>query len=263
MSAWTCECGTVYDTDHRFDCPKCGRRFDDTEDDEMGKPASLGPPMTEEERQKMNDVAHLNERIVDVANELGTEGRYEDDRIAIKSTDHDLIVWIKYSNGPFLKVWHNNQIRKKGRWCLYLEVLAKKARAARRARQDEADKKQREEEEARFGPVDDAALFPEFVPPANPVPAKPEPLKPQWIREGSSEADPNYRPPPPKPLLVDGFPRRSRTNLWCPAEKAIQAAVDAVEEAGADLLLTDAVNLLIQARDKVADWYESQPTKDA
>jgi hypothetical protein len=41
-----------------------------------------------------------------------------------------------------------------------------------------------------------------------------------------------------------------------PAELAITEAVDKVERLGAHTLLTDAVILLGQARDKVADWYE-------
>lgn len=54
----------------------------------------------------------------------------------------------------------------------------------------------------------------------------------------------------------NGFARRIRVDLWTPAEKAIAAAVEEVEKAGADPLLTDAVILLAQARDKVADFVE-------
>lgn len=57
--------------------------------------------------------------------------------------------------------------------------------------------------------------------------------------------------------MIDGFPRRSRIDLHTPAEAAIRKAVDAVEEAGAHTLLTDAVNLLIEAGNKVADFVES------
>lgn len=41
-----------------------------------------------------------------------------------------------------------------------------------------------------------------------------------------------------------------------PAEKAIREARLAVEDMGADLLLTDAVVLLSQAQDKVADFVD-------
>jgi hypothetical protein len=51
-------------------------------------------------------------------------------------------------------------------------------------------------------------------------------------------------------------PRRIRLDLYTPAEVAIRAAVIAVEEAGAHPLLTDAVVLLQQAKEKVADFVE-------
>lgn len=50
--------------------------------------------------------------------------------------------------------------------------------------------------------------------------------------------------------------RRIRVDLLTPAELAIRAAVLVVEEAGAHPLLTDAVILLQQAREKVADWVD-------
>lgn len=53
-----------------------------------------------------------------------------------------------------------------------------------------------------------------------------------------------------------GFPRRQCLYLMTPAELAIYNAVQAVEEVGADPLLTDAVVLLQQARDKVADYVD-------
>ena len=55
-----------------------------------------------------------------------------------------------------------------------------------------------------------------------------------------------------------GVPRRNRIDLFTPAEAAIYAAVQAVEEAGAHPLLTDAVVLLQQAREKVADYVDGQ-----
>ncbi len=50
--------------------------------------------------------------------------------------------------------------------------------------------------------------------------------------------------------------RRSRLDLNTPAELAIRAAVDAVEAAGCDVRLTDAVVLLGQAKDRVADFVD-------
>ena len=55
------------------------------------------------------------------------------------------------------------------------------------------------------------------------------------------------------------FPRRNRLDLMSPAELAITTAMGAVEEAGADVRLTEAVNLLGQARDKVADVVNGIP----
>lgn len=52
------------------------------------------------------------------------------------------------------------------------------------------------------------------------------------------------------------IPRRSRIDLLTPAELAIVAAVEAIEEAGCDVLLTEAVILLSEARDKVADFVD-------
>jgi hypothetical protein len=51
-------------------------------------------------------------------------------------------------------------------------------------------------------------------------------------------------------------PRRIDMSRWTPAERAIQHAVDAIEAMGADVRLTDAVILLSQARDKVADFVD-------
>jgi len=56
--------------------------------------------------------------------------------------------------------------------------------------------------------------------------------------------------------MIDGIPRRDRMDLYTPAEKAIRKAMEAVEGAGAHPLLTDAINLLSQAHDKVADFVE-------
>lgn len=59
--------------------------------------------------------------------------------------------------------------------------------------------------------------------------------------------------------MVDGFPRRCRIDLQTPAELAIRQAMLAVEVAGAHPLMTDAVMLLDQARNKVADYVELRP----
>ena len=56
--------------------------------------------------------------------------------------------------------------------------------------------------------------------------------------------------------LINGIARRCRTDLYTPAEKAISDAVAAVEAAGAHPLLTDAVVLLTDAQNKVADFVE-------
>lgn len=52
------------------------------------------------------------------------------------------------------------------------------------------------------------------------------------------------------------LPRRCYVDLYTPAESAIREAVQRVEEAGAHPLLTDAVVLLGQAQDKVADFVD-------
>lgn len=50
------------------------------------------------------------------------------------------------------------------------------------------------------------------------------------------------------------FPRRNNRDLCTPAELAIFNAMDEVEKAGADTRLTDAIILLQQAKEKVADY---------
>lgn len=56
--------------------------------------------------------------------------------------------------------------------------------------------------------------------------------------------------------LIDGFPRRSRIDMLTPVEKTLYDAMQAVESLTADVRLTEAVILLQQARDKVADFVE-------
>ena len=52
------------------------------------------------------------------------------------------------------------------------------------------------------------------------------------------------------------IPRRNRIDQFVPAEKAIWDAVQLVEDLGADVRLTNAVNLLNQAREQVADFVD-------
>jgi hypothetical protein len=62
----------------------------------------------------------------------------------------------------------------------------------------------------------------------------------------------------PAPAHDIGIPRRIRVDLMTPAELAIREAVIAVEAAGCHPRLTDAVILLGQARDAVADFVDSE-----
>lgn len=59
-------------------------------------------------------------------------------------------------------------------------------------------------------------------------------------------------------LEIDDVPRRCRVDLMHPAELAIRNAVLAVEEIGCDVRLTEAVILLQEARDKVADYVDAK-----
>jgi hypothetical protein len=54
------------------------------------------------------------------------------------------------------------------------------------------------------------------------------------------------------------IPRRHQIELMVPAELKIREAVAAVEEMGADPTLTDAVILLGQAKDRVADFVDGK-----
>lgn len=65
------------------------------------------------------------------------------------------------------------------------------------------------------------------------------------------------KPPAPRPPVWHR--PRNRTDLQTVAEEAIRAAVAEVEKTGADPLLTDAVNLLAQALDKIADFVDIRP----
>jgi hypothetical protein len=66
-------------------------------------------------------------------------------------------------------------------------------------------------------------------------------------------------------MAENEIPRRAYVDRWTPAERAIKDAMGAVEEAGCHPLLTDAVNLLGQAFEKVADFVElpSTPVDEA
>lgn len=54
------------------------------------------------------------------------------------------------------------------------------------------------------------------------------------------------------------IPRRIRLDLNTPAELAVRNAVDEVEKLPADTRLTEAVILLDQAREKIADYIDEQ-----
>lgn len=53
------------------------------------------------------------------------------------------------------------------------------------------------------------------------------------------------------------IPRRNRIDLNCPAEKAIRAAIEEVEELGADPTLTEAIQLLSKAKELVSDYIDA------
>lgn len=54
------------------------------------------------------------------------------------------------------------------------------------------------------------------------------------------------------------IPRRNRMDLWEPSEKLIQHTVWEIEKMGADVRLTNAVNLLSQAKDLVSDFIDER-----
>lgn len=58
--------------------------------------------------------------------------------------------------------------------------------------------------------------------------------------------------------VANGVPRRSRIDLNTPVEAAIRTAMVKVEETGADVRLTEAIVLLQQAFNKVADYIDDQ-----
>ena len=61
----------------------------------------------------------------------------------------------------------------------------------------------------------------------------------------------------PQPQYVGEFPRRAQLQLLTPTEKCIYDAMQEVEKLGAHPSLTDVVNLLSKARERLADWVEN------
>jgi hypothetical protein len=57
---------------------------------------------------------------------------------------------------------------------------------------------------------------------------------------------------------MEGFSRRNRLDLNTPAELSIYNAIQEVEKVGADIKLTEAVNMLSKARELVADYIDSK-----
>ncbi len=53
-------------------------------------------------------------------------------------------------------------------------------------------------------------------------------------------------------------PRRNRLDLNTPAEKTIYFAMQEVEKMGADIKLTEAITLLSNARNLVADYIDNK-----
>jgi len=58
--------------------------------------------------------------------------------------------------------------------------------------------------------------------------------------------------------MLKDFPRRARTDLLTPAEDAIREAAMKIELMEADERLTDALELLDKAQNKVADYVDEQ-----
>ena len=56
--------------------------------------------------------------------------------------------------------------------------------------------------------------------------------------------------------MKENIPRRFRLDLMKPSELAIRKAIHEVEDLGADIKLTDIVNLLIEANNKVSDYLD-------
>jgi hypothetical protein len=65
-------------------------------------------------------------------------------------------------------------------------------------------------------------------------------------------------PEKPKQKMENETPRRNRLDLNTPAEIAIHNAMQEIEKIGANVKLTEAIILLQQAKDKVADYIDIQ-----
>lgn len=57
------------------------------------------------------------------------------------------------------------------------------------------------------------------------------------------------------------YPRRNDMTRWCSTERALQNAIDEVEEMGCDQRLTAAVVLLGEAKNRVADFVDGVEQK--
>lgn len=56
--------------------------------------------------------------------------------------------------------------------------------------------------------------------------------------------------------MANEVPRRSRLDLNTPEEKKIYEIISAIEQLGADPLLTDCVNRLLEAKNNLSDWVD-------
>jgi hypothetical protein len=81
-----------------------------------------------------------------------------------------------------------------------------------------------------------------------------------WLNERSRKHESpimsEVKPPTVGRISDNGIPRRNRVDLYTPAELAIREAMLAVEAAGFSPILTEAIILLGQAKDRVADFVE-------
>lgn len=72
----------------------------------------------------------------------------------------------------------------------------------------------------------------------------------EFLKEELAQANKNMQ-------TENEIPRRNRLDLNTPAELAIHNAMQEVEKLAADTRLTDAINLLQQAKDKVSDFVDN------
>lgn len=85
------------------------------------------------------------------------------------------------------------------------------------------------------------------------------PQSPNILPEDVTHWMPSPLPPQTTNTMTDSYPRRSDILRMTPAELAIRKAVLEVEKLPGDVRLTDAVILLSQAQNKVADYVDSLP----